>query len=99
MSWCGTPRYVFNDLPLGNPLGRPYDEQTQRKTVEIALELAASATQPGTCVETAVRWSDDDEWKSAYARVDESNRAELLKMGEANRRHRQHNRSEGLVRD
>jgi len=34
---CGVPRFVFTDLPLGNPVGRPWDRDMQREVVHLAL--------------------------------------------------------------
>ena len=36
---CGVPRFVFSDFPLGNAAGRPFDEDSQRITLWIALDL------------------------------------------------------------
>ena len=95
---CGTPRFVYNDFPLGNPLGKPYDRDMQKQTVEIALRLIEEATEAGTVIETPFRWSTDEAWKSNYARVGDDNREELLRMGDANRKQRALNQSKGLVR-
>ena len=27
---CGVARFVFTDFPLGNPCGKPWDEEMQR---------------------------------------------------------------------
>ena len=96
---AGTPRFLFNDLPLGNPLGIPWDRDMQRQSVEMGLDLAAGAESPGTVVQTPFRWSDDEGWKQNYGRVDESNREELLRMGEENRRRRAENRAKGVTRE
>ena len=95
---CGTPRFIFNDLPLGNPLGKPADTSMQRKSVALALNLAEMASAPGAVVSSDFRWSDNDDWKDNYARVDDSNRQELLQMGEENRRQRALNQARGLTR-
>lgn len=96
---CGTPRFIFNDLPLGNPLGTPYDRSMQRKSVASALSLVETALLPGAVISTGFRWSDNDDWKENYARVDDSNRDALLRMGEENRKRRALNRVEGLTRN
>ena len=95
---CGVPRFLFNDLPLGNPLGIPGDRDMQHETVKIGLELVASAKAPGTVVQTPFKWSDDESWKDNYGRVDDSNREALKRMGEENRRRRVENREKGLTR-
>ncbi len=95
---CGTPRFIFNDLPLGNPLGKPFDKNMQRKSVDFALNLAENASAPGVVISTGFKWSDNDDWKENYARVDDSNRQALLRMGEENRRQRALNHARGLTR-
>jgi len=95
---CGVPRFLYNDFPLGNSLGRPFDRNTQRQSVEMALDLAATATAPGSIISTPFRWADNELWKENYARVDASNRQELLRLGDANRKQRAENHAKGLFR-
>jgi D-proline reductase (dithiol) PrdB len=95
---CGTPRFIFNDLPLGNPLGKPFDQSMQRKSVDLALNLADTASAPGITISTDFRWSDNEDWKENYARVDDSNKQALLQLGEENRKQRALNRSRGITR-
>ena len=95
---CGTPRTIFNDLPLGNPLGKPFDKSMQRKSVDLALNLAETASAPGIAIPTDFRWSDNEDWKENYSRVDDSNRQSLLQMGEENRKQRALNHSRGITR-
>jgi hypothetical protein len=95
---CGTPRFIYNDFPLGNPLGKPYDRDMQRQTVEMALALVESADSAGAIIETPFRWAADENWKNNYARVDDDNREALLRMGDANRKQRANNQAKGLVR-
>lgn len=97
VTYCKVPRYLYNDLPLGNPLGKPYDRGAQRDSVVKALQLIESAEHP-VVVESTLFWSDDQSWKEAYARVDETNRERLLEMGEENRRQRAENKAKGLMR-
>lgn len=95
---CGTPRFIFNDLPLGNPLGKPFDKSMQQKSVDLALNLAETASAPGVVVSTNFEWSENESWKESYARVNDSNREALLQMGEENRRQRALNRARGITR-
>ena len=81
---CRVPRFVFTDLPLGNPCGPPDDRQAQDLTLSMALDLIEGATAPQTTVQAPISWPDDD-WRSSYMRVDDSNRDELLAAGEARR--------------
>jgi len=82
---CGVARFIFNDFPLGNPVGKPWDAAMQAATLGHALDLLETARLPRTTVQTPYRWSDDDAWRTVYARVDDSNRAALKAEGEARR--------------
>lgn len=97
VSWCSVPRYLHNNLPLGNPLGEPSDRQTQRASVERALSMVETMREPGAEI-SDMTWSGDPEWHSVYARVTPENRAELLRMGDENRRQRAENKAKGLAR-
>lgn len=97
VTYCGVPRYVYNDLPLGNPLGPPFDFDTQKSSVEAALSLIETATKPEV-VETGVTWPGDDSWKENYMRIGDDNRQILKQMGEENRRRRREQIEQGLRR-
>jgi|TARA_B110000263_G_scaffold104017_1_gene90842 D-proline reductase (dithiol) PrdB len=94
---CAIPRFIFSDLPLGNPLGNPFDRDMQRKTLELALRLAVTAKSP-EFIETGVRFSSDDAWKTNYGQVTDSNRTEFLQLGDENRAQRRADREKGLFR-
>lgn len=98
VTWCGVPRFVYNDLPLGNPLGAPYDHGTQRRSVIAALDLLESATEPRV-VETGAVWPGDGDWKQNYMKIDADNRESLKQMGAENRRKRRDEIERGLRRD
>lgn len=66
---CGVPRFVFSDFPLGNAAGRPFDEDSQRFTLELALGLLESARAPRTTVQSPLVWSADPAWKDDFANV------------------------------
>jgi hypothetical protein len=82
---CGVPRFVFTDFPLGNPCGKPWDADMQRSIVGTALDILAWAWIPRTTVQTPFRW-ENDEWRKAFMRVDDSRRDELAGEGEERRR-------------
>ncbi len=63
---CGVPRFLFSDFPLGNSAGRPFDVESQRLTLELALSLLESATGPRTTMQSPLRWSEDASWKCDY---------------------------------
>ena len=74
---CGVARYLYSDLPLGNPCGKPYDHDMQLSIISQAIALFNSATAPNTTERTPYSWSDDNNWRNDYAKVDDSNREEL----------------------
>ena len=86
---CGVARLLFSDFPLGNPCGKPYDPHMQRAIVSLALDLLESATQPRTTVQTPFRWSDDETWKTNYARLDPNRIEALNRAGEQRRTQQQ----------
>ena len=81
---CGVPRFVFSDVPLGNPFGEPDDVGAQKATLELAFEVLEHGRWPRTTVQSAVRWPVDD-WRDNFMRVDDSNRAELAALGDQRR--------------
>ena len=64
---CAVPRFVFSDFPLGHAAGKPHDRASQELTLQLALRLLESATDPRTAVQSPVRWSESAEWKLDYA--------------------------------
>src|SRR4030088_1097786 len=65
----GVARFLFSDFPLGNPAGRPHDPESQAFTLDIALELLESATEPRTSVQSPLRWSDNPDWKLDFSNI------------------------------
>ena len=63
---CGVPRFLFSDFPLGNPAGRPFDVESQRQTLELALRVLESAPAARTVVQSPLRWAADPAWKRDY---------------------------------
>jgi hypothetical protein len=63
---CGVPRFLFSDFPLGNSAGRPFDVESQRATLELALRVLESAPAARTTVQSPLRWSEDAAWKRDY---------------------------------
>lgn len=81
------PRYLHNDIPLGNPLGHPYAEDEQLQSVVSALELIERATEP-TIRFGQLKWHDGESWRDNYMKIDETNRETLRLAGIENRRSR-----------
>lgn len=74
---CGVPRFLFSDFPLGNPAGRPNDEESQARTLEVALDLLEGTTGPRTTRQSPLRWSDSPDWKLDYLNVERISPDEL----------------------
>jgi len=95
---CGVARFLFNDFPLGNPCGKPYDAAMQQATLGFAFDLLESATLPRTTVQTPFRWSDDASWKDRYGRVDAERLEALRRAGEARRTSQEKAKADGRAR-
>ena len=63
---CGVPRFLYSDFPLGNSAGRPFDAESQRETLELALRVLETAPAARTTVQSGQRWSEDASWKRDY---------------------------------
>jgi hypothetical protein len=63
---CGVPRFVWSDFPLGNSAGRPFDVESQRLTLELALRLLECAPAARTTVASPLPWAADAAWKRNY---------------------------------
>jgi D-proline reductase (dithiol) PrdB len=50
------PRTLFVRFPFGAPLGPARDTETQHGVIMEALEILASATEPGTIVDSPRAW-------------------------------------------
>jgi hypothetical protein len=66
VEYCGVPRFLFSDFPLGNSAGRPFDEASQAETLELALRVLESAPAARTTVQSPLRWREDADWKLDY---------------------------------
>jgi hypothetical protein len=53
------PRSVFVNFPMGNPFGRPFDAAMQRRILRDALQLAATAGQPGVLLDLPYEWGEN----------------------------------------
>lgn len=67
---CGVPRFLFSDFPLGNAAGRPFDTESQVRTLELALRVLESAPAARTTVQSSLRWRADAAWKRDYLDLD-----------------------------
>ena len=77
---AGVPRFLWSDFPLGNSAGKPNDVVSQRATLQMALELFSSATEPRTTVASPQIWSDDDDWKRQFMNIDALSAEKIAQM-------------------
>lgn len=64
--YCGVPRLLFTDFPLGNPCGEPFNAEQQKEVFSMALDLLESARAPRTSVQTPFIWPRGDKWKETF---------------------------------
>jgi D-proline reductase (dithiol) PrdB len=79
VEFCGVPRFLFSDFPLGNAAGRPNDPQSQAFTLELALRILESAPAPRTSVQSPLRWSEDRNWKLDYSNIQRLSTEEIAR--------------------
>jgi hypothetical protein len=77
------PRFVFTNLPLGNPVGPADDPDQQRGVLRLALALAESATHAQTTVQAPVVWHGRPDWQDTF--MDTSDAQALAQEGEQRR--------------
>ena len=70
VEYCGVPRFLFSDFPLGNSAGRPRDVESQTATLELALRVLETAPAARTTVQSPQRWRDDASWKLDFSNLD-----------------------------
>ena len=80
IEYCGVPRFLFSDFPLGNAAGRPRDPQSRAFTLELALRLLESAPAARTTVQSPLRWSADPSWKLDYSNIERLSPEEILRL-------------------
>jgi len=73
----GVPRFLFNDLPLGNAAGLPGDVASQELVLKLALALAESAIEPRTTIQSPLTWRGKRDWKDDYSNPDKLSADEL----------------------
>ena len=79
VEYCGVPRFLYSDFPLGNSAGKPNDADSQAEMLAAALRVLETAPGPRTTVQSPQRWSDDVEWKLDFQNVDRIPADELAK--------------------
>ena len=82
VEYCGVPRFLFSDFPLGNAAARPNDPASQDLNFELAMRLLESASAPRTTVQSPLRWSADSEWKLDYSNLERLSEQEIARLSE-----------------
>ncbi len=80
MEYCGVPRFLFNDFPLGNVAARPQDPQSQHIIFDLALDVLEFAPGPRTTVQSALRWSEDSRWKLDYMNIERLSEQDIASL-------------------
>jgi D-proline reductase (dithiol) PrdB len=93
VEYCGVPRFLFSDFPLGNAAGRPNDPHSQAFTLELALRLLEAAPAARTTVQSPLLWSENPSWKLDYSNI------ERLSPEEIRRRREEFDRQKEIARD
>ena len=80
VEYCGVPRFLFSDFPLGNAAARPNDFASQDFNFELALRLLEAAPIARTTVQSPLAWSDDPSWKLDYSNIELLSKEELARL-------------------
>ena len=70
VEYCGVPRLLFTDFPLGNAAALPNHVQSQDSNFELALRLLEGAPGARTTVQSPLVWASDPSWKLDYSNLD-----------------------------
>lgn len=82
VEYCGVPRFLFSDFPLGNAAAKPQDISSQDINFELALRLLESAPAPRTTIQSPLIWSDDPSWKLDYSNLEQLSPQEITRLRE-----------------
>jgi hypothetical protein len=80
VEYCGVPRFLFSDFPLGNAAARPNDPASQDLNFELALRLFESAPAPRTTVQSPLAWAQDPTWKLDYYNLENLSEQEVERL-------------------
>lgn len=89
VEYCGVPRMVFSDFPLGNAAAKPNDPESRATNFELALRLLESAPGPRTTIQSPLIWSEDPTWKLDYSNIERLSTEEVVRLKEEAERARE----------
>ena len=79
VEYCGVPRLLFSDFPLGNAAALPNNIQSQDSNFELALRLLEGAPAARTTVQSPLFWASDPSWKLDYSNLERLSAEEILR--------------------
>ncbi len=82
VEYCGVPRFLFSDFPLGNAAAKPNDPSSRSLNFELALRLLESAPTARTTVQSPLIWSTDPSWKFDYSNLEKLSPEEVSRLSE-----------------
>ncbi len=80
VEYCGVPRLLFSDFPLGNAAALPNHTQSQDSNFELALRLLEGAPGARTTVQSPLAWSVDPTWKLDYSNLERLSVEEITQL-------------------
>ena len=80
VEYCGVPRFLFSDFPLGNAAAKPNDPQSQALNFELALRLLEAAPGARTTLQSPLVWSEDASWKLDYSNLEKLSEQEVARL-------------------
>jgi len=82
VEYCGVPRFLFSDFPLGNAAAKPNDLESRDANFELALGLLESAPAPRTTIQSPLVWSSNPAWKLDYSNLEKFSPQEVARLRE-----------------
>ncbi|CAM3736643.1 glycine reductase [Polynucleobacter antarcticus] len=80
VEYCGVPRFLFSDFPLGNAAALPNNPASQASNFELALRLLECAPAARTTVQSPLIWSSDAAWKLDYSNLAKLSSEEVARL-------------------
>ena len=80
VEYCGVPRFLFSDFPLGNAAAKPNDIASQDLNFELAMRLLECAPASRTTVQSPLIWSTDPSWKLDYSNLEKLSSQEIARL-------------------
>jgi D-proline reductase (dithiol) PrdB len=80
VEYCGVPRFLFSDFPLGNAAALPNNVESQDSNFELALRLLEGAPGARTTVQSPLIWASDPAWKLDYSNLEKLSSQEIVRL-------------------